>query len=118
LEAKLSGETYNGLSFDELVRNLRADQVPLKGLPREVNREANEEQSLLNLFYGFRDQLTVGVENFMGMDEIERYVFYNVAPKLLVYGLVATSSTASVPSASPDKSVKKPARRRSKRAQG
>jgi len=145
LEKKLSSEMYNGISFDELLKNLQQDRVPVERLP---GAGETKDIPLLNLFVGFADKLTVGVENFGGMSVTAQYVFFNVAPKLAVYGLVEKKSVnnrgvqrfqtsalgnrflAKVKpmfrliappkmevaiTASPDKSVKKPTRRRPKR---
>lgn len=148
LEKKFSSEMYNGLSFDELVSNLGADRVPLEGLP---GVDESKVAPLLNLFNAFADKLTVGVTNFHNMSDTDSYVFFTVAPKLAVYGLVekkninnrgvqrfqtsalgnrflakfkpmfrktSPASTEVVHTASPDKSRKKPTRRRLKPAQG
>jgi hypothetical protein len=84
LEKKLSSEMYGGLSFDELLKILEDERVSVEGIP---GMKDLTEAPLIHLFVAFADQLAIGVENFMGMSDTDKYVFYTLAPKLVVYGL-------------------------------
>jgi Domain of unknown function (DUF4062) len=89
LEKRLSTDTYQGYSFEELLTLLGKDEIVLTNVP---GKHQGKKAPLLNVFIACADQLGVGVENWAGMDHTRQFIFFELAPKLAVYGLVEKKS--------------------------
>jgi hypothetical protein len=66
----------------------RASFVNASSIPDKV--------SVLDLFLSTRDDLMKGVENQMGMSNIDKFIFFTLCPKLQTYELVENQKIAGV----------------------
>jgi hypothetical protein len=85
LRVKLSGEWGTMGSYEDLVRVLSAEMVTL---PAEMAGGGLPERSLLVLLVNYGRLLATGVSNRMAASKIETFLFYHVASRLFIYGLV------------------------------
>jgi len=80
--------------FDELIDLLKATEinVPPNISPTDEDYKAN----LLSLFLGQKETLITGVSNKAGSSDLMSFLYFNVAPKLQIHGLVVNEKVASV----------------------
>lgn len=57
-------------------------------IPEELIANGKKSESLFDLTYAYRTSLINGVQNRMGMSEQEKFLYFNVGPKLQIHGLV------------------------------
>jgi hypothetical protein len=84
LEKRLTSDNFNGYTFDELLDILKKETISLKDYPGVTK---DEKLPLISLFLACAKSLAVGVANFMNMNEGDKYIFFNLAPRLSIYGL-------------------------------
>ena len=66
-------------------------------LPKNVTEQGEEfEITLLKAFDIAKEPLITGVTNRNGMSDYHRFIFFNVSPKLQIYGLVENENVAGV----------------------
>lgn len=58
--------------------------------------DSPQKVGLLTIVSGLRDILIIGVNNQMGMSDSQRLLFFNVFPKLEIYGLAASEKVPGV----------------------
>lgn len=86
-------DSINGLSFEDLYAALRNEKVTVPaGL---AENETDIEVSLLELALGVSDHLGRGVSNRNGVSKAENFLFYEVASRLIKYGLVENGKVPS-----------------------
>lgn len=86
LQKRLSSDNYNGYLFEELLNILKTETISLDGLSVDAN-EKKIELPLIDVFLTYADTLAVGIANFVGMRQDAKYAFFELAPKLAIYGL-------------------------------
>ena len=82
---KLSKASANGVDEFEKI------QIALSSVLIEVPEALSKDKSkvtLMHIVNTFQDMLAVGVTNQMGIDALEKFLFYNVASKLFTFNLV------------------------------
>nr|WP_246802336.1 DUF4062 domain-containing protein [Rhizobium leucaenae] len=78
------------VDFDELIQILKSIQIDL---PEEANTKA-KSATLLALLKAYSDYLITGIVSTSGTD-ISKFLYYNVCPKLSIYGLVENEKMAA-----------------------
>jgi hypothetical protein len=91
LEKKVSVETYAGYSFDELRGILEEEHVDIS----RISDGKETGVSLLRAFVVFADSLAIGVTNTFGISDMDAFVFFDLAPRLSIYGLTETKNINS-----------------------
>ncbi|MBD8641117.1 DUF4062 domain-containing protein [Sphingomonas sp. CFBP 13733] len=72
--------------LDEIEALLKNTEVEL---PESLNENGRRKSSnLLNIFYSTKDFFLNGITNHVGMDDGSQFLFFNVAPKLKLHGLI------------------------------
>lgn len=80
--------------FDELVKVLEATEV---NIPAKLTSGDEEKTSdLLSLFLGQKESFVTGVTNKASQTDVMSFLYFNVAPKLQIHGLVLNEKVASV----------------------
>ncbi|WP_081945785.1 DUF4062 domain-containing protein [Halomonas salina] len=80
--------------FDELVKVLAATEV---NIPAKLTSGDEEKTSdLLSLFLGKKESFVTGVTNKASDTGVMSFLYFNVAPKLQIHGLVLNEKVASV----------------------
>ncbi|MBB3132140.1 regulator of replication initiation timing [Paenibacillus rhizosphaerae] len=87
-------ETFNGLAYTELKGLLLKENVKLDSQLAEAT--GRKEINLLSLFITFENELATGVSNSRHTTETRIFLFYNVAPKLMRYGLMETYKATGI----------------------
>ncbi|MFA3153352.1 DUF4062 domain-containing protein [Acinetobacter baumannii] len=88
--AKLMGSKTNGKNheeFDEIIEVLKKEKVSLERL-KEINPETSDDVDLLKAFVFFKKDLIIGSVNNMNMNIRGKFIFYDLAPPLQIYGLM------------------------------
>lgn len=87
---KITKNDQNGEDFMELINILEKEKISLKRIKSVNTDEALEipdEITLLHAFESTQTRLILGVRNNAGMSEDDKFVFYDVTPRLQIYGL-------------------------------
>lgn len=80
--------------FDEIKDALLQTKITL---PKSITEDGEEfETTLLRAFDIAKDSLITGVTNRTGMSDYNRFIFFNVSPKLQIYGLADNEKVAGV----------------------
>jgi len=89
-----ASSTINDNELDELIDTL--DAIKIK-VPKDIIKTKDDvEHSLLGLFNIFNDSIAVGTTNKVGIDELNKFLYYNICPKLQVYELVINQGLQGV----------------------
>lgn len=80
--------------FEELKRTLKHKKLTIPA--GKFGNDKEISLSFLSVFKKFRDFLSVGIENKVGTDESQIYMYYNIAPTLMSFGLVEKVKLAGV----------------------
>jgi hypothetical protein len=76
--------------YSDLFRTLRNEKVTF------IHEGAQFEKSLLQWLLDSGDSFVRGVENSMRSEELELFLFYKIAPKLVIYGLIQDEKVPGV----------------------
>lgn len=87
-------KVINGYPYDKILKALQKEKIV-------INIETNEEKfdEEINLIKGlltFANLLAIGVSNKYGANEIERFLYFHLVPKLMTYGLVELTEVSGV----------------------
>jgi Domain of unknown function (DUF4062) len=85
LQKKVGTDTFAGRSFEDLIVLLTDEKVEITLADKKA------KVRVLDLLNHFADRLVVGVENRRGSPENDIFLFFNVLPKLAIYGLAEMS---------------------------
>ncbi|MCT6513403.1 DUF4062 domain-containing protein [Bacillus subtilis] len=97
LEKKFTKENeFDGYSYKDILTYLNNIKLSLPDI-NYYEEVKNREQSLFKLFYVHRSNFTIGVENSGNMREYERFLFFDVAPKLIPFNLLEKNKVAAKP---------------------
>lgn len=88
-----SGRANQADSFQEIAGMLKAIDIKI---PAKINNGRDASNDLLNIFVNNRDTIISGVTNAARGSDIEGFFYFNVCPKLQVYGLVENEKVAGV----------------------
>ena len=92
--AKPSNVKGSEEGFNELREVLKAIEVKV---PANVSStDEGHTASLLSLFLGQKETFITGVTNKSGISDFMSFLYFNVAPKLQIHGLVINEKVASV----------------------
>jgi hypothetical protein len=78
--------------FDEILDYMR--EIVVK-IPEKI-RKTKEEMPLSDIFYANKDLLITGVINSGAATETNKFLYFNVSPKLILHGLMANEKVAGV----------------------
>lgn len=92
-EKQKQDNLLNGYEYELLVDSLNSVEIVV---PAKISSTDDLKISLLDLFFKFRTKLAIGVENSTTSKEMEIFIFYNIAARLLTYGLVEKVKVAGV----------------------
>lgn len=70
-------------------------QIEIK-VPADASGGTEFESDLLSIFFSARDSLTTGVTNQINAGDVTTFLYFNIAPKLIVHGLMANEKVAGV----------------------
>jgi cell division septum initiation protein DivIVA len=88
LEIKLKKENdIGGTSFEEIVKVLKSKKATFPS-DYEYKKFAGKTFSVLQLYLLFQEDFAIGIDNQYGMSNLEKVLFFTIAPHLLTYGLV------------------------------
>jgi hypothetical protein len=89
-EKEVGSKTSRELSeLEDLLRNTEVS------LPKTLKDPHNRETSdLLNIFFSTKDFFINGITNQVGMDDGAQFLFFNVAPRLQLHGLIDNEKVA------------------------
>lgn len=80
--------------FEELIEVLKATEVKV---PANISpRDEEHVMSLLSIFKGQKETFITGVTNKAGVNDLESFLYFNIAAKLQIHGLVINEKVASV----------------------
>jgi hypothetical protein len=83
--------------MSEIVSALKKIEIETAFFAKEAGIENSIERvGLLTIVSTLRDSLVIGVANKMGMGPAERLLYFNVLPKLEIYGLAASEKVPGV----------------------
>ena len=83
-KAPMSGRSSND-DFSDIEAVLKEISIDI---PESITNGEKKSNTLLNIFYHTKDTFVNGITNQAGMSDAHRFLFFNVAPKLKIYGLV------------------------------
>lgn len=89
-EKDVTSKTSEELSqIEDLLKNTDVD------LPEAFNNNGKMKSSdLLSIFFSTKDYFLSGITNQIGMDDGSQFLFFNVAPKLQLHGLIDNEKVA------------------------
>lgn len=79
----------------ELLSSSMVDMTSARGA-FDNSKAIPDKVSVMDLFLSTRDTLMKGVENKLGMSDVESFIFFTLCPKLQTYDLVANEKVAGV----------------------
>lgn len=74
--------------YDDIKKTLKKSIITLPEELAGPKETARRERSLHNLFINTQDSFAIGVTNNLGMSDYEKLLFFQLAPKLMSFGLV------------------------------
>jgi hypothetical protein len=80
--------------YEELINVL--NKIELESVLFDTEGKVPKKLSLLTIFYSVRDSLVTGVTNQYGMGDLEKLLYFNVCPKLQIYGLMVNMKVPGV----------------------
>ena len=80
-------------TFEEIRDVLESIEIKIPG---EVAGGEEIKMDLLSIFYSNKDVLVGGVTNQNGMDEVAKFFYFNIFPKLQVHGLAVNEKVPGV----------------------
>lgn len=83
-------KTSNNTSEEEMVELIELfsqEKVSLKRLQSEENNFP-DEITVLQAIKSFKDKITVGADNSMNSSDYDYFIFYDLAPKLIIHNLM------------------------------
>lgn len=87
-------ELINGYTIEEIITRLSSEKIVVK---KEIAKSTQDlEFSVLKVFDIYQDKFAIGVSNQYGASEIESLLFFRIAPKLMMFGLVEKNKVAKV----------------------
>lgn len=95
LEEKVNKQNeISGYSFEEILQYLHTVNINIpEALADQIDRK---EVSLFEMFYLSKDTFATGVTNQYGMKEMDRFLFFRLAPKLMPFSLLEKAKLAGV----------------------
>jgi len=89
-KAKFPEDDYEGLA-----RVLEATEVKI---PESLSDPGNSDETatLLKIFLGYKEKFITGITNKANSTDLMSFLYFNVAPKLQIHGLVINEKVASV----------------------
>lgn len=95
LEKKLQAIRYSekGGWTDQDFREILSLLQPIK-ISTDLFGEESQEISLLDIVLATRDHLVTGMDNQIGMQSLNKFLYFNVLPKLEVHGLATSEKVA------------------------
>ena len=89
-----ASHSINGRSYDDIKNVLANIMVPL---PEELAVEKKDtELSVLDLFFSMQDAFATGVSNSANSSKSKTFLFFHVAPKLMIFNLVEKVKVSGV----------------------
>lgn len=95
-------KTSNNTSEEEMVELIELfsqEMVDLKSLKKEENN-LPDEITLLHAIKSFKDKIIVGVDNSMNATNYDMFIFYQLAPKLIIHNLMQQQKLTNTGTAS------------------
>jgi hypothetical protein len=94
LEKQVPVKKVGNFEYEKIKEVLKQKEItiPAERLGNAVDRPAN----YLSLFISFRDSLSTGIENSVKTRDELIYIYYNVAPTLMSFGLLEKVKVAGV----------------------
>lgn len=87
-------ELICGYTAEEIIKRLDSEIITI---PKKVVKgEEDIESSILKVFDVFQDKFAIGVTNQAGETDAVVFLYYKIAPKLMMYGLVEKNKVAKV----------------------
>lgn len=78
--------SFDGLTYEELYRTLRNIKI---NIPKGYFKGTGGiEIDLLSVFVSFKDSYATGITNQFGMSDDLQFMYFNIAPKLMTFGLL------------------------------
>lgn len=93
LERRLKKENGPHEEFKLLSDVLKADKIKI---PKSLSDKEDAELSVFDIFFHMQNSFASGIENRHGMDDMDSFLFFSVAPKLQIHGLVHLEKIAGV----------------------
>lgn len=87
-KSKDIGILKSGLSYLEMKEILEKTEIEISA--KLLGKEKEEKFNLLNLFQKYISQLSAGVNNSYGINEISSFIFWKIASPIASYGLAVT----------------------------
>lgn len=93
-QRRIKIEASSTKDFEDLAHILKATKVTV---PANVAKEEQEfDTNLLSLFIQMQDAFCTGINNQNGMKDVDQFLYFTVAPKLQIHGLVINEKVPSV----------------------
>lgn len=96
-EQKRKEREIDGLPFDEIRSILKKNKIVIPKETEGTNLTKDWNTSVHSIFVRLRENFAIGVQNKIGMTDLENIVFFSVAPYLMQYGLVEKLKQAGTP---------------------
>ncbi|MCT1903532.1 DUF4062 domain-containing protein [Oceanobacillus sojae] len=77
----------DGFSYEEVINYLQETEIRIPD-DFPLQNVAGESMSLLSLLLTYKELLLIGIENISNMTKGRKFIFFKVAPKLMVFNLV------------------------------
>jgi len=96
INSKLSSETrlINGYTIEQIKNTLESFEVTID--KEIVEKSKDIKTNVLEVFVLSKDKFAVGVENSQRSGSYEIFLFYKIAPKLMMFGLLETVKVPGV----------------------
>lgn len=92
MDSKTSRKNHE--EFEEIIEVLKKEKISLKRL-KEIDPDSSDEVDLLNAFVFFKKDLIIGSVNNMSANIKGKFIFYDLAPPLQIYGLMRMEKTSN-----------------------
>lgn len=92
--APTNGKLLSDSEYEELIIVLSSINV---SLPEGIwPKSAERSRTLQDIFVNYKDNLIQGVYNTAGLTDFSKFLYFNVAPKLQVHGLITSEPVEGV----------------------
>lgn len=87
LKNQASASSTVEADFDQIINIFSKEKVSLRRVKTDENKYP-EETSILQAIEAFRDNLVIGTDNSGNATSLDLFIFYDLAPKLQIHGLM------------------------------
>lgn len=99
LKRKKASNNTSEEDIAELIELFSQEKVSLKSLKKEED-SFPDEITVLHAIKSFQDKIVVGVNNSMNATKLDMFIFYELAPRLIIHNLMQQQKLTNTSTAS------------------